>query len=143
MSARRILHVIHGLTIGGAEVDLVRKTAWMVSNGECDATICCLMRRGALADAAEAKALAALAGKKELGEKKRKAMMAYHVAMARCSDLLSRVQQQPRFQESQPKKRLLRSALGSRPARGVVCQSETCASVYKSGLPIIDTPYSG
>lgn len=54
MSARRILHVIHGLTVGGAEIDLVRKAAWMTEHGECEVTICCLMRRGELAPDAEA-----------------------------------------------------------------------------------------
>ncbi|MBZ0269336.1 glycosyltransferase, partial [bacterium] len=54
MSRHRVLHVIHGLTVGGAEVDLVRKVAWMTEHGHCDATICCLMRRGELAEAAEA-----------------------------------------------------------------------------------------
>lgn len=49
----RILHVIHGLTLGGAEVDLVRKARQHVERG-WDVTVCCLMRRGELAEEAEA-----------------------------------------------------------------------------------------
>jgi glycosyltransferase involved in cell wall biosynthesis len=49
----RILHLIHGLTTGGAEVDLVRKSAALVRDYGCAITIACLMRRGELAPVAE------------------------------------------------------------------------------------------
>ncbi|RMG35237.1 MAG: glycosyltransferase [Methanobacteriota archaeon] len=50
----KILHLIHGLTIGGAEIDLVNKSAVLVRDYGYDITICCLMRRGELAEQAEA-----------------------------------------------------------------------------------------
>jgi len=49
-----ILHVIHGLTLGGAEVDAVQKAIALVERYGYDVTVCCLMRRGALASRAEA-----------------------------------------------------------------------------------------
>ena len=53
-SQRRILHIIHGLTVGGAEVDLVTKSIALAQRYEYDVTICCLMRRGEFAATAEA-----------------------------------------------------------------------------------------
>lgn len=50
---QRILHVIHGLTIGGTEVDLVNKAIVLTHDYGYDVTICCLMRRGQLASRAE------------------------------------------------------------------------------------------
>jgi glycosyltransferase involved in cell wall biosynthesis len=52
--ARRILHLIHGLTIGGAEVDLLHKCRYLVQHYDYDMTICCLLRRGELAPQFEA-----------------------------------------------------------------------------------------
>jgi glycosyltransferase involved in cell wall biosynthesis len=51
---RRVLHVIHGLTVGGAEVDLIDKSVELIRRYGYDITICCLMRRGELASRAEA-----------------------------------------------------------------------------------------
>lgn len=48
-----ILHIIHGLTVGGAEVDLLHKSIALVQDYDYTITICCLMRRGELADRAE------------------------------------------------------------------------------------------
>lgn len=48
-----ILHIVHGLTVGGAEVDLLRKSIALVQDYGYTITICCLMRRGELADRAE------------------------------------------------------------------------------------------
>ena len=48
------LHIIHGLTVGGAEVDLITKSIALVQRYEYDVTICCLMRRGEFASHAEA-----------------------------------------------------------------------------------------
>ena len=53
-SQQRILHIIHGLTVGGAEVDLVTKSIALAQRYEYDVTICCLMRRGEFASRAEA-----------------------------------------------------------------------------------------
>ncbi len=50
----QILHIIHGLTTGGAEIDLINKSITLIRKYHCDVTICCLMRRGDLADRAEA-----------------------------------------------------------------------------------------
>lgn len=50
---QRVLHIIHGLTIGGAEMDLLHKSVALTRNYNYDITICCLMRRGDLADQAE------------------------------------------------------------------------------------------
>ena len=49
----RLLHIIHGLTTGGAEVDLLRKSIALAQDYGCEITIGCLMRRGELAAAAE------------------------------------------------------------------------------------------
>lgn len=46
----RILHIIHGLTIGGAEIDLLRKLHAFGPESRAAMSICCLMRRGELAD---------------------------------------------------------------------------------------------
>jgi glycosyltransferase involved in cell wall biosynthesis len=51
---KHILHLIHGLTIGGAEVDLLHKCRYLVQHYNYDMTICCLMRRGELAPQFEA-----------------------------------------------------------------------------------------
>lgn len=45
-----VLHVIHGLTTGGAEIDLFNKLAYLAAHHDCQTAICCLMRRGELAD---------------------------------------------------------------------------------------------
>ena len=50
---RRVLYVIHGLTTGGAEVDLVRKSGYLAQGRGYEPTVCCLMRRGELARVAE------------------------------------------------------------------------------------------
>ncbi|MBN2004650.1 MAG: glycosyltransferase [Anaerolineae bacterium] len=50
---KSILHLIHGLTIGGAEADLIVKSVAMARRYEYSITICCLMRRGELAAHAE------------------------------------------------------------------------------------------
>lgn len=50
----KILHVLHGLTVGGAEVDLLRKSRVLRERFGADLTIACLLRRGELADEAEA-----------------------------------------------------------------------------------------
>ncbi len=44
----RILHLIHGLTMGGAEVDLLRKSRILTKSYGCKITIGCLLRRGEL-----------------------------------------------------------------------------------------------
>jgi glycosyltransferase involved in cell wall biosynthesis len=51
---RRVLHIIHGLTVGGAEVDLVNKSIALVRRYGYRITICCLMRAGELAARARA-----------------------------------------------------------------------------------------
>ena len=51
---KQILHIIHGLTIGGAEVDLLHKCQYLVKQTNCVMTICCLLRRGELAPQFEA-----------------------------------------------------------------------------------------
>lgn len=48
-----LLHIIHGLTIGGAEIDLVNKSAVLTRDYGYKITICCLMRQGELAPQAE------------------------------------------------------------------------------------------
>ncbi len=48
-----LLHLIHGLTVGGAEVDLITKSVALVQQYGYDITVCCLMRRGELAARAE------------------------------------------------------------------------------------------
>ena len=48
----RILHIIHGLTTGGAEIDLLRKLRVFSPEARAAMSICCLMRRGELADEA-------------------------------------------------------------------------------------------
>lgn len=53
MEKRHILHVIPGLTIGGAEVDLIDKTTTLSREYGYCSTICCLRRRGDLASRAE------------------------------------------------------------------------------------------
>lgn len=50
---QRILSIVHGLTVGGAEVDLVNKCSWLAQHYGYDITVCCLMRRGKLAQRAE------------------------------------------------------------------------------------------
>ncbi|MCB0162690.1 MAG: glycosyltransferase [Anaerolineae bacterium] len=49
----RILHIIHGLTVGGAEVDLINKSKVLIQDFGYDITICCLMRWGELVSEAE------------------------------------------------------------------------------------------
>jgi glycosyltransferase involved in cell wall biosynthesis len=51
---RRVLHIIHGLTVGGAEMDLVNKSIALVRRHGYHITICCLMRAGELAPRAKA-----------------------------------------------------------------------------------------
>lgn len=51
---RRVLHIIHGLTVGGAEMDLVNKSIALVRRYGYHITICCLMRAGELAPRAKA-----------------------------------------------------------------------------------------
>ena len=51
---RRVLHIIHGLTVGGAEMDLVNKSIALVRRYGYHITICCLMRVGELAPRAKA-----------------------------------------------------------------------------------------
>lgn len=46
---RIILHVIHGLRVGGAEVDLLRKCTYLMANYPYEMSVCCLMRRGDMA----------------------------------------------------------------------------------------------
>lgn len=53
MADLRILHIIHGLTVGGAEVDLLDKSQALSHEYGCEITFCCLMRRGELAIQAE------------------------------------------------------------------------------------------
>ncbi|HMN28992.1 MAG TPA: hypothetical protein PKE45_12645, partial [Caldilineaceae bacterium] len=48
-SARQVLHLIHGLTVGGAEVDLLQKCRVLIKAHGYQFTIVCLMRRGQLA----------------------------------------------------------------------------------------------
>ena len=48
-----ILHVIHGLTVGGAEVDLVGKLRILRRDYGYPVTVCCLMRRGTLTESLE------------------------------------------------------------------------------------------
>ncbi len=48
-----ILHIIHGLTIGGAEMDLLNKSITLATEYRYDITICCLLKRGDLAHKAE------------------------------------------------------------------------------------------
>ena len=43
-----ILHIIHGLTIGGAEIDLANKATYLTERYGYKLTVCCLMRRGRL-----------------------------------------------------------------------------------------------
>jgi glycosyltransferase involved in cell wall biosynthesis len=54
---QQILHIIHGLTIGGAEVDLINKSMALARDYGYQITICCLMRRGPLAQQAEAQGI--------------------------------------------------------------------------------------
>ena len=49
----KILHVIHGMTVGGAELDLLRKLQGFRNGYNLDHTVCCLMRRGPFAKAVE------------------------------------------------------------------------------------------
>ena len=49
-----VLHIIHGLRVGGAEVDLVGKLRYLHREHGYPMTVCCLMRRGDLAEAMEA-----------------------------------------------------------------------------------------
>jgi glycosyltransferase involved in cell wall biosynthesis len=51
---RHVLHIIHGLTVGGAEMDLVNKSIALVRRYGYHITICCLMRAGELAPRAQA-----------------------------------------------------------------------------------------
>ncbi len=60
MAKPAILHLIHGLTVGGAEVDLLHKSAALTADYGYDVTIACLMRRGELADEAEARGIRVL-----------------------------------------------------------------------------------
>ena len=55
-SARRVdvLHVVHSMGVGGAEVDLLRKCRWLLANGDRRMAIVCLVERGALASDFEA-----------------------------------------------------------------------------------------
>ena len=53
-SAPRVLHIIHGLRTGGAEVDLVHKLRYLRQHHGYATTVCCLMRRGDLAQDLEA-----------------------------------------------------------------------------------------
>ncbi|MCA9971482.1 MAG: glycosyltransferase, partial [Anaerolineales bacterium] len=50
----RVLHLIHGLTVGGAEVDLLQKCAILTQHYGYDFTVVCLLRRGELAAQFEA-----------------------------------------------------------------------------------------
>ncbi len=45
----RVIHVVHGLTLGGAEVDLSRKIRWAIRHRDHRPTVVCLMRRGVMA----------------------------------------------------------------------------------------------
>ncbi len=51
---KRILHLIHGLTIGGAELDLLHKCRYLVQRYGYQMSVACLLRRGELADQFEA-----------------------------------------------------------------------------------------
>src|SRR5262245_25479758 len=50
----RVLHIIHGLWVGGAEVDLIGKLSHLNREHGYANTVCCLMRRGELAEPLEA-----------------------------------------------------------------------------------------
>jgi glycosyltransferase involved in cell wall biosynthesis len=48
-STPQVLHLIHGLTVGGAEVDLLQKCRVLIEQHGYQFTVACLMRRGELA----------------------------------------------------------------------------------------------
>lgn len=54
VNSRQVLHLIHGLTVGGAEVDLLQKYAVLHTRHGYEFTIVCLLRRGELAPQFEA-----------------------------------------------------------------------------------------
>lgn len=53
-STKHVLHIIHGLTIGGAEIDLLHKCQYLCQHYNYAMTIVCLLRRGELAPRFEA-----------------------------------------------------------------------------------------
>jgi glycosyltransferase involved in cell wall biosynthesis len=55
-----VLNIIHGLTIGGAEIDLVTKSVALTEKYGYKITILCLMRRGELSQLAEAAGIAVI-----------------------------------------------------------------------------------
>ena len=55
-----VLNIIHGLTIGGAEIDLVTKSIALTERYGYKITILCLMRRGELSELAETAGIAVI-----------------------------------------------------------------------------------
>ncbi len=53
----RVLHIIHGLSTGGAEIDLVAKSIHLKRYYGYDITFVCLLRRGELAERVEAEGI--------------------------------------------------------------------------------------